>query len=648
MIKHKLSNVIFCVESHMANYPEAYYRIDGKAAVNVDSRIPSDSFLLNHEETKSELSFSGTIDFLTYFNCCSVGKWRQFANLEKINLHIELAGDPCTIQFVGIADGDEFPIAISEGERLSTGFKVSGVINGSPSNEENEPSLPFEAYDVALPGSNKTIVGFTLQTRGTAVLRNAYYYAEVEESKINQINLAIVTTTFKKEQYITSNIDLIEKTLLNSGSNLFQSLHLFVIDNGCTLEVKKLSNDMVTIISNKNVGGSGGFTRGMMEALSRVERFTHVLLMDDDVIVSPESIERTFNLLTLAQGKYRNAFINGGMITAEQPNLLYEDISFVLKSGVHHRIKGDLYIDHVKDIVKNEAVNVEVPNAFGGWWFSCIPVAFIKRIGLPFPFFVRVDDVEYAMRAQPDYMTMNGICVWHEGFGGRFRPSVDVYQYSRNFFIMIALDDCCSEQLYFRRWERNVRLFLRTMEYDTVDLFLDAFEDYLKGPEFIASADGEAIMKKNSAKNEKFLPVNELRDQFSGREAIELEKYSVSAGPGRLIRVLRTLPYDRHLLPEFALRSKPEPMKRGRLAPFSPKAAGTKTLIVFEEDGTSVSIRRMNKARYKKIMERLKRLKKDYRVRGAEVRAAYKEAKPWLTSWDFWNEYLGTDLKPAE
>ena len=633
MIKQKLSNVITRVEDHMRDYPEAYYRLGDKSSLYPSAGLRVGDNDDSASSINCSLDFSGKIDFLTYFNACSVKKWHQYTGISDFKLHLELSGDVCTIQFIGISEGENAPTALSEGYRL---------VNGKES--EAEAGESYFVFELELPKTDKDLVGFILQTHGAVTLHKAFYFVEVEENAVNPVKAAIVTTTFKKEQYIIPNINLVKRELFSS-EGLASVFHMFVIDNGQTLDSALLNDDNVTIVPNENVGGSGGFARGMMETLSRKDDFTHVFLMDDDIKISTEAIKRTYYLLALAQGKYREAFINGGMIATEQPNLLYEDISYVLKSGVHHRLKGNLYIDQVSDVVKNEAISVEVSGAFGGWWFSCIPVSTIKKVGLPFPFFVRVDDVEYAIRSNPVYMTLNGICVWHEGFEGRFRPSVDVYQYSRNFFIMIALDDCASEALYFRRWERNVHLFLRTMEYDTVDLFLDALEDYLRGPDFIAHANGEEIMKRNSAKNEKFTSLTELEGVLSGSSLYGYSDKISAQEPGRFLRIWRTLPYDRHLLPDFALREKPALMKRGRLAPFSPNAVGTKTLVVVEEDGRQASIRHMDKQRYNGIKVRLKRLKKEYKERGHEVRAAYRAAKPWLTSWDFWNEYLGTDLK---
>ena len=56
------------------------------------------------------------------------------------------------------------------------------------------------------------------------------------------------------------------------------------------------------------------------------------------------------------------------MLAIEQPNLQFEDVSFVIKSGAYRRVKEDkLYVDQIKDVAENESINVEVPNAYGAW-----------------------------------------------------------------------------------------------------------------------------------------------------------------------------------------------------------------------------------------------------------------------------------------
>ena len=145
----------------------------------------------------------------------------------------------------------------------------------------------------------------------------------------------LCTTTFLKEDYIIPNIELVKNEVLAADDVIAKNFHMFVIDNGRTLDAEALSDEGVTILPNPNVGGSGGFARGMMEAMKHDENFTHVLLMDDDVSISTESLRRTFNLLSLATGKYKNAFINGAMLVAEEPNRQFEDVSYVVNSGAY-------------------------------------------------------------------------------------------------------------------------------------------------------------------------------------------------------------------------------------------------------------------------------------------------------------------------
>lgn len=54
----------------------------------------------------------------------------------------------------------------------------------------------------------------------------------------------------------------------------------------------------------------------------------------------------------------------------------------------------------------------------------------------------------------------------------------------------------------------------------------------------------------------------------------------------------------------------------------------------------------MDKERWRAIRNRFSNLKKQYKEQGEAVRNSYRETLPELTSWEFWNDYLGTDLMP--
>ena len=578
----------------------------------------------------------GSVDFFTYFNACSLAKWKKYAGIKRVYLHLEFANEAinkeyaCTIQFFGRSYLDSAASSLASGVRLTSTMGKTKE-NGSL------------VFDLLIPETDYEVIGFALDVRGGVVLEKAYYYARVAEEQINSVKIALCTTTFLKEDYIIPNIELVKNEVLAADDVIARNFHMFVIDNGRTLDAEALSDEGVTVLPNPNVGGSGGFARGMMEAMKHDENFTHVLLMDDDVSISTESLRRTFNLLSLATGKYKNAFINGAMLVAEEPNRQFEDVSYVVNSGAYASVKSNkYYMDQQQYIVRNEHIDVEIPKAYGAWWFSCIPVSAIEQVGLPLPLFVRCDDVEYGMRAKPIYMTMNGICVWHDGFMGRSRASVDSYQYVRNFLIMIAMTDCSSQDLFMLRMERALRLQLRVMSYDAADLILDGIADYLKGPDYFASLNGEEVIKRNAKKNEKLVPLDELTEPYrnvSYNKRLLGDQSRIKP----LLKLMRTLPYDRHLLPDVLLRDTPEAVFYSGLSILSPRTIGTKTLVAIDLEGNQGAVRHMDRERYQQIMDRWKALKSELKERGDEVRAAYKEAQPYLTSTEFWEKYLGLD-----
>lgn len=578
----------------------------------------------------------GSVDFFTYFNACSLAKWKKYAGIKRVYLHLEFANEAinkeyaCTIQFFGRSYLDSAASSLASGVRLTSTMGKTKE-NGSL------------VFDLLIPETDYEVIGFALDVRGGVVLEKAYYYARVAEEQINPVKIALCTTTFLKEDYIIPNIELVKNEVLTADDVIAKNFHMFVIDNGRTLDAEALSDEGVTVLPNPNVGGSGGFARGMMEAMKHDENFTHVLLMDDDVSISTESLRRTFNLLSLATGKYKNAFINGAMLVAEEPNRQFEDVSYVVNSGAYASVKSNkYYMDQQQYIVRNEHIDVEIPKAYGAWWFSCIPVSAIEQVGLPLPLFVRCDDVEYGMRAKPIYMTMNGICVWHDGFMGRSRASVDSYQYVRNFLIMIAMTDCSSQDLFMLRMERALRLQLRVMSYDAADLILDGIADYLKGPDYFASLNGEEVIKRNAKKNEKLVLLDELAEPYRNvtynKRLLGDQSYIKP-----FLKLMRTLPYDRHLLPDVLLRDTPEAVFYSGLSILSPRTIGTKTLVAIDLEGNQGAVRHMDRERYQQIMDRWKALKSELKERGDEVRAAYKEAQPYLTSTEFWEKYLGLD-----
>lgn len=622
-ISFKLQNVLLHVDDHAAKHPELYYRTAaGSASVDAET---------------GALVCSAPIDFLTYLNGLSIGKWRRYAGIRNPVLHIELAGAG-DLRIEGIPastpiDPDAKPSGPDPERTVICSHEFSGTLQA--------PAV----LDVAVAADDMDLIGFAIEPSrgGTVSIARAWWSCEVDPSEVNEVRLAIATTTFKKEAYITANIDLVQQAVRAEGAPIMGNFHMFVVDNGRTLDVDALSDDLVTVLPNPNVGGSGGFARGMMAATEVEGAFTHVLVMDDDVRIVPESLIRTFNLLSLACGAYRDAFLNGAMLSLEHPTRQFEDVAFVNPTGVYAKVKRDFDVSRLFDICANERKDVEVPGAYGAWWFSCIPTSAIRANGLPMPFFIRCDDVEFGARNKPVYMCMNGICVWHESFEGRFRASVDCYQYARNFLAMIAVDDCADERLFVLRLRRNVRQQLRDLDYTAAELMLDGFADYLKGPKFLEEADGGALMMSNGRRNEKVVSVGDMDPgvlaQAGVTEAV-LSSRSMEFHSTLWRKLVTTLPYDKHYLPDFLLRSRPGYAVKNGAATLEGDSARCRTIVYLDPTREKGAVRTMDKGRFAAIRKCERELLKTWRRDGKAIRASWKAEFPRMTSRSFWEEYL--------
>lgn len=610
-LNYKLANIVCCVDDHATSHPELYYRTEYGSIV--------------HGLSEGRLQIDGTVNFMTYVNVFSALKWKQYAEIDEVCLNLILDGTGL-VRIFGVEHGSVDPVQIKQVPFSSE--------NGSGS---LSISVCLENFD---------LIGFSISSEesNTATLVKGCYTATVDEDEVNRVDLALSTTTFKNERYIIPNVDLVKAGISKEDGPIRDHFHMFVVDNGQTLDSSSLSDELVTVLSNPNTGGSGGFARGMMAATKTPGQFTHIILMDDDVSIMPESLIRTFNLLSLAKGKYKDAFINGAMLSMEDPTRQFEDVSFVASSGAYRRVKEDLNIGKLADILENERMSVEVDQAYGAWWYSCIPVKAIEKNGLPMPFFIRCDDVEFGMRNKPVYMTMNCICVWHASFEGRFRASVDCYQYFRNFFAMIALDDCADEKMFVLRIQRGVRQNLRDMDYQAAEFILDGLEDYLRGPEYLQKLDGAATMIGKGKLNEKLIPVSEMDPELlrsAGVTEQVLANVDLEFHPSKFMKYWRSIPYDKHYLPDALLRGKPGYVVKNGSCTLEGNSTRCKTLIFLDPTREKGSFRTMDRARFKSIRRRERELMVRYRKEGKSVRRAWKDAMPYMTSREFWEEYLG-------
>ena len=241
---------------------------------------------------------------------------------------------------------------------------------------------------------------------------------------------------------------------------------------------------------NRNLGGAGGFARGLMEL--RDERWaTHVLFMDDDVTFEPEVVGRIAGVLAFARDA--QLCISGGMLREEYPNRQFEAGARIASNAVHiWQVNGsdyDLTDPEEDDLLDNEA---DEHIDYGGWWCFAFPIDLTDDY--PLPVFVRGDDVCFGLKyCAGRTIAMNGIGVWHQDFAHKNGPVAFFYE-ARNIplVLSIARDDYKAGALRKRVVDRTLR-FSAAFKYESAEAVLDGTEAFLDGPDRLLAKSADEL-----------------------------------------------------------------------------------------------------------------------------------------------------------
>lgn len=584
-----------------------------------------DKGILDEKEQRLTLGFAQYVDLLTYFNACSWQKWQKYTAAKKLTLHLVFKGD-ARVKAIG-----------THKDSLTVSTRIFEQID-----------FYHEDYQEAIyefPVNDEQMVGVEILALSPELeIKSGYYTVEIPRDSLNTVRLSIATTTCNKEEFIKKNVSLIKHEIIDSDNEIAENLFLNVIDNGRTLKPEEIDSKNIKLHTNINAGGAGGFARGMMESIQQNPEATHVLLMDDDVLVLPESIKRTYNLLRLMKPEYHDYFVSGAMLYYEDPAIQHEDLGMVDNEGMLKPVKEEFDHSLLEDNLSNEAGVAACTSKYAAWWYCCIPMSQIKKNGLPLPIFIRIDDVEYSLRCKAQMITMNGICVWHMGFATKYNGVFDKYQHFRNLLIIQATTNVIPDKDIIGLWYNAFRREMLQFNYRAVELILKALEDYLKGPAYIMNTDGEKILQENRKLDNTPRPLAEVREgldiTMTPQEANTVKPLSIQN------QIFLKLTWNGHkFTPKRFNRAGLASVGYGGFA-FQPEriARHTEVLAINPFNNTGVLYTR-DKQKFRELMRKYKKLMKEYKKRGTEIREAYSGVREEITSEEFWRKYLKLDTE---
>lgn len=410
-----------------------------------------------------------------YLNAFSIGKWYTYCDLGKITLHLCLKGK-FHVQV--------FNVYIDHNRKQCRKKIAGGCVE----------AVDGDVIKYNIPVQQQGVIYFSLKAlTDQATCRSAFFEGETGVER--EIILALNICTYKREAYLMRNLELLCRSFLeNKDSVLYGHLQVFITDNGSTLPIETLQNDHVHICHNPNVGGAGGFARGLIEIdkAKQEKNITHVIFMDDDVEILTEGLIRTYTMLRCLKTQHRSDFIAGAMLRLDKRYIQHEN-GAVWNGGKCHFVNRGLNLRQFSNVVWNE---LEQKRDYAAWWYCCVPVADVRKDNLPIPVFIHEDDVEYSLRNAENIITMNGISVWHPVMDHK-RVSSNEYYNLRNMLIVNA-QYCPNFGKKQMAKTMAVRLLMSLLRYRYKDMELvyQALADFCKGPGWLMQVDAAAYHQK--------------------------------------------------------------------------------------------------------------------------------------------------------
>ena len=323
----------------------------------------------------------------TWFNAFPLAWWRAHARPDPLVFAWEGEGAMTVTVFHAPASGG--PPALMA--RIET---------------EGAGALPLPEPEPAAPGR----LWAEIEARGPARLISARWATPVPPAPDGRLTVGLCA--FGRETALTA----LARGLLEAAETTPALARVIVVNQGDPfadpLLNRLLEAPLFRVVPQPNLGGAGGFARGLAEALAAEPGPGHHLMMDDDIELDPRMIPRLAATLARLAGP---TAIGGAMLDARAPGRMHEAGAVMGRHGVVRAVGHDADLSAAPADLLSGAAPVD----FNGWWFFAVPRDTARAAGPPAPVFLRGDDTDYARRlaaAGAPTATPPGLGVWHEPF----------------------------------------------------------------------------------------------------------------------------------------------------------------------------------------------------------------------------------------
>ncbi|WP_294565655.1 glycosyltransferase [uncultured Arthrobacter sp.] len=566
----------------------------------------------------------------TYFNAFPASYWQAHTAVRTVRLTIELTGEATVVVYRSSSRG--------AANRVSS-MRADGT-----------GSTPVV---VDLPITNFGDGGwywFDLAAHGSAVRLTKAEWSVPEPDGFEAGTLSIAVTTFNRPDYCVRNLGI-----LGASTELLKVLdRVIVTDQGTQKvreepgidEVTSVLGDRLAIVEQANLGGSGGFARGMLETVED-GRSRYVMLLDDDVEMETEGILRAVQFADFTR---KPTIVGGHMFNLFERSVMHnfgeavQQYRFTYGGTVNTREAHDFAASNLRTTPwMHRRIDVD----YNGWWMCLIPTQIIKEIGLALPVFIKWDDVEYGIRAKSHgftTVTLPGAAVWHMPWTEK-DDTIDwqAYYHQRNRWVatMIYSPYKRGGRMPKESFAVDVRHLL-SMQYSAVELRLQALADVLEGPDHLHRTIGTKLGEVRATRAQfddarvskdlvDFPPVKRSKPPRKGKGAAPAR-----TRPAAVVKLLASAVHQLKPVSESAVRN-PEEHVAAMDARWW-RLAQLDSALVTSSDGTGASWHKRDAEKVRELALRSADLHRRLLLNWSELAEQYQRALPQFTSQEAWKE----------
>jgi galactofuranosylgalactofuranosylrhamnosyl-N-acetylglucosaminyl-diphospho-decaprenol beta-1,5/1,6-galactofuranosyltransferase len=418
---------------------------------------------------RAELGAGWEVSFATYFNAFPASYWQRWSVLDSVILRLTVAGTCRVDVYRSKANGES--------------MHVTGAMHEGAEERTLEFSLDLSAF------TDGGWYWFDVTTDEPTVVRDAGWYAP--QAPAEEPRLAVGICTYNRP------VDAVAAAeALVEDEAVRDRLHLVVIADQGNDHVRDADRfphvaaalgDRLRVIEQPNLGGSGGFARTIHESFVKGDA-THVVLLDDDIQLEPDSLLRARAFAAYAR---HPVLVGGQMLALQDRSVLHTMGEIVDRSNFFWRNAPNTEYFHdfgEESLRESPDLHRRIDVDYNGWWMCLIPRTVFEAVGMPLPLFIKWDDAEYGLRSLAagfPTVSLPGAAIWHLSWGDKDDASDwQAYFHIRNRLIAAALHSPHRHGgTLFRDMLKHDLRFLITLQYSTVELHQMAYRDFLAGPE---------------------------------------------------------------------------------------------------------------------------------------------------------------------